>query len=571
MSLRTRSTRSSGPRWRGPDILTPVPFIGREGIDHTLMLAEKARRGALYQAGRVDERRRAMMMERCRHDLLFFADHFAWTFDPRLLAHMPMVLFPAQRAYLEFVEQRLAAGQDFLCEKSRDMGVTYLNVIFAVQRWLFEPAFVTGFCANLQDLVDQLGNPKSILEKARMILRRLPAWMMPEGFRFGTHDMLCKITNPATGALMIGEGGDNAGRGGRCTLYLIDEAAHLARPDKVNAATSATAKVRGWVSSVQGMGNLFARLRHEGNTPVIRLHWTDDPRKSPEWAEAERRRLGSVTFAQEHDIDYGASVEGLLIEKAWIDAAVELGQLVTWAPHGPAIAGLDVGVGGDRSVLVVRQGPLVQMPIAWGDPDTGGTALRAIEHCRTAGVRRLIYDSVGVGEGVGSTLRGERERGLELVEFVAGEAASNVVQADGRSAKEWFRNIRAEAWWMVRERCRRSYERVLFERGLPNGEEHPLEECLMLPNSLELRHELNLPRYFRRSTGGTSKIIIESKDELRGRGIKSPDHADALVMACYEMATESWLVSETGTAYGSTLAALEEASPWGREEAPRPW
>lgn len=545
------------------------------------MTREMARRLAIYDAGDANPTTQRILLELARKDLGFFTDQFVWTFDPRLMIDMPMVLFPKQREYLAFVEQCLDTPTDFLCEKSRDMGVTYLNVVIAVHRWLFFPGFITGFCANLVELVDQLGNPKSILEKVRMVLKHLPRWMQPEGFRFGVHDMFCRIINPATGAVIIGEGGDNAGRGGRTSLYLIDEAAHLSRPDRVNAATSATSRCRGWVSSVNGMGNLFARLRHEGHTPVITLHWRDDPRKDEAWAAKEKLRLGATVFAAEHDIDYGASVEGLLIVKPWIDAAVELGQRLQaqgWKPRGPVIAGLDVGVGRDLSVLILRQGPLVSMPESWADPNTIKTALHALEVCRAAGARQLVFDPLGVGAGVADTLAAENagrdgldDPWLAITPFNAGNPATDTVQHDGRTAREWFRNLRAEGWWRVRERLKRSFELLLHLDGKDGGVAHEPEDCLLLCNSVPLRHELNLPRWFLASMGGSTKIQVEGKDHLKQRGIKSPDFADALVMCCHEGGLETWAADAVIPVDPRPAPEWQGPAPWQQEGRPAPW
>src|SRR5438132_289773 len=77
--------------------------------------------------------------------------------------------------------------------------------------WLFKPGYKAGFGSHKLDLVDRIGAPDSILEKVRFLLRHIPEWMRPVGFVFGKHDSYCKIVNPATGATITGEGGDNIG------------------------------------------------------------------------------------------------------------------------------------------------------------------------------------------------------------------------------------------------------------------------------------------------------------------------------------------------------------------------
>jgi hypothetical protein len=57
---------------------------------------------------------------------------------------------------------------------------------------------------------------------------------------------------------------------------------------------------------------------------------------------------------------------------------------------------------------------------------------------------------------------------------------------------------------------------------------HPPEEMISIPNCPDLIAEVSAPLAFRTETG---KVKIESKKDMARRGVKSPDHADALVLA----------------------------------------
>ncbi|WP_404589118.1 hypothetical protein, partial [Neisseria gonorrhoeae] len=89
-------------------------------------------------------------------------------------------------------------------------------------------------------------------------------------------------------------------------------AAFVANAETVEKALSGNTDCVIWVSSVNGMGNLFARKRHSILKPhqIFRLHWRDDPRKTEEWATAKQASFSDpTTWASEYDIDYSASVE----------------------------------------------------------------------------------------------------------------------------------------------------------------------------------------------------------------------------------------------------------------------
>jgi hypothetical protein len=214
---------------------------------------------------------------------------------------------------IRWLDEMVAAAREGLVEESRDIGWTWVAGGYAVHRWRFCPGFKTTFGSRIEDLVDQKGNPDSIFGKIRLLLDRLPHWMMPQGFNASEHDNHMRLLNPNNGNVISGEGGKNMGRGGRSTLYIVDEGAHIDQADKVDAAIIGNADTRIWASSANGSGNAFFRKRHSGNIPVFQFHWRDDPRKDEAWAEAKKKEVNPVVWASEYDIDYAASVDGICI------------------------------------------------------------------------------------------------------------------------------------------------------------------------------------------------------------------------------------------------------------------
>jgi hypothetical protein len=150
------------------------------------------------------------------------------------------------------------------------------------------------------------------------------------------------------------------------------------------------------------------------------------------------------------------------------------------------------------------------------------------------GVRSLRFDATGVGHGVGAVLK----RGSGPVRSAAvlvGNPPSDTMWPDGKTSKEKFLNIKAESWWLCREAAKNSYEMMLFLTDPENTEaiEHPIEECLMLPqdsdgpDAMTLNSQLSRVKW---QTTVAGKIQIESKEQLKKREIPSPDHADALML-----------------------------------------
>ena len=497
--------------------------------------AEKARREANQWA---TEKRR------CAEDIGYWFDTYVWTFDPRLAgkpdgAFVRLKLWPKQREFVAWLLERIEKGEEGLAEKSRDVGATYLCAGVALHRWLFQPGFKATFGSRKVDYVDKKDNPDSIFAKLRIMWRRLPAWMLPEGFAPVQHDNYMRLSNPKTEAIISGEGGDDMGRGGRSSLYILDEAAFVPNAETTEAALSGNTDCVIWVSSVNGMGNLFARKRHSILQPhqIFRLHWRDDPRKTEEWAKAKEASFSDpTTWASEYGIDYSASVEGTCIPAAWVESAKRLVELEPrFVSSATGTTGLDVGAGKSKSVYVTRRGSLVLPPAARRDPDTTETAYWGLAGALKDGASLLNFDAPGVGAGVSSTLMRAENKGLGVHAVNTGIAPSGMVWPDGRTSVEIFANLKAELWWLCRTALQRTHEHVLFLLGKVGGKEHPIEDLLAMPSgdqdSDALCLQLSLVKWGRNERG---KISIETKIALKRRGIDSPDHADALVLTWAE-------------------------------------
>ncbi|MCE5200239.1 hypothetical protein LLG39_14830 [bacterium] len=493
-------------------------------------------------------------------DIVRFFNDWVWTYDPRLTSpFVPMVLFPRQAEFLHWIEEREAQEEDGIAEKSRDMGLTWLCAGFLTHHWLFREGFKGSIGSRKLQLVDTLGDPDSIIEKIRLILRYLPKWMYPAGWDPKTCDNFCKLINPANGSTITGEAGDEIGRGGRSSIYIVDEAAFLARPQKVEAALSANTKCRIYVSTPNGNGNPFAKKRASGKVAVFTMHWKDDPRKNawqivrqvdeevigsgpggssppaqiPDgciirypWYEAEKERLRDpVTVAQELDIDYTASVEGIAIPAKWVQAAVNLHKRITLPQSQYAVAGLDVADGGGcESVLTIRRGAVVVDIHSRNDGGTTDTANWALDLSQSAGVSVLNYDCIGVGAGIAGTYEARsRSEDLKLsaVAINVGVPATETMWPDGKTAREKFVNLKAELWWTARTRFEKTYEFV--EAGV----EHPIDELISIPDDPRLISQLSNVLHFKTETG---KVQIETKQQLSRRGVASPDFAESFML-----------------------------------------
>lgn len=193
---------------------------------------------------------------------------------PRL---MPFILFPKQEDMVLWLQDCIRDGEGGLCEKTRDMGATWLCCAFSIWLWLFQDDVSIGWGSRKESLVDKLGDPDSIFEKMRMILRYLPDFMLPEGFDIAKHATYMKIINPQNGSSITGESGDNIGRGGRSLIYFKDEALTL---------SSKILTVSGWklmgdltmqdrVIDVNGKPQNITNINDAGEFEIYRVGFCD--------------------------------------------------------------------------------------------------------------------------------------------------------------------------------------------------------------------------------------------------------------------------------------------------------
>jgi len=174
---------------------------------------------------------------------------------------------------------------------------------------------------------------------------------------------------------------------------------------------------------------------------------------------------------------------------------------VAASKSAPMVWGLDVArFGSDRSALCKRQGNVVTESIrTWKNLDlmqlTGAVVAEFNALAPSEQPREILVDSIGLGAGVVDRLR---ELGLP---------ARGINVSESPAMGGTYRNLKAELWykakaWLEARDCKLAKDEVLIS-------------------------ELATVRYTFTSNG---KIAIEGKDEIKKRGLPSPDKADAFVL-----------------------------------------
>lgn len=442
-----------------------------------------------------------------------FISDWGTTSDPRNAevgrpVDVPFLLFPKQREYIEWLYTQWKAREDGVTEKSRDAGVSWLCCAFGAWMWLFYPQTVVGFGSRKEEYVDTLGDPKSLFWKIRAFLNGLPKEFRPDGYNEREHAPFMRILNPENGASIVGEAGDNIGRGNRTSIYFKDESAFYDRPDAIDAALSQTSNCKMDVSTPNGAGNPFYKKAKGGKIKKFIFSWRDDPRKDDAWYAKQCERLEPHIVAQEIDRNYEASVVNAFIAGDIVDDAQRRGPA-----NFPMTGKLRVGVdparfGNDKFAVTIRRGRVVLKMVETQNLDSiqGAAWVKSLIEPYGERPEQIAVDEIGVGAGVVDQLKGWYGN------IVVGINSS--IRMDGDKKREE----------MVVERAT---EVIYYNtRAFMWGEMKEWMKGASIPMDNELKAELTSIRYGYR--GGS--ILLESKDDMRKRGVKSPNKADSLAM-----------------------------------------
>lgn len=475
-----------------------------------------------------------------RTDPAQFIIDWGMTFDPRnvergLPAALPFLLFPKQEAWVHWFLERWRNREPGITDKSRDGGLSWLAVSTAATLCLFTEGIVAGFGSRKEEYVDKADQPKSLFWKARMFLRELPREFRGSWNR-DKHAPHMRIVFPDTRSVMTGEAGDGIGRGDRASFYFVDESAFLERPLLVDAALSQTTNCRIDISTPNGMANPFAQRRHSGKTSVFTLHWRDDPRKDQAWYDKQVADIDNpVIIAQELDLNYSASVEGVLIPSAWVSAAIDAHKKLGIEITGTRHAGLDVADEGiDKNAFAGRRGMLLEYLEQWSGKggDIYQTVTKAFGICDELGYESFEYDADGLGAGVrGDANNINQERtaaGKSRIRDIPFRGSAQVDDPDGemvpkRLNKDYFANLKAQSGWWLRLLFQNTYRAVVEK--LPFDPNKIICIDSRLQHLVALTMELSQPTYTVNQTG---KIVIDKAPE----GSRSPNLYDA-VMICF--------------------------------------
>lgn len=287
-------------------------------------------------------------------------------------------------------------------------------------------------------------------------------------------------------------------------MVIVDEASGV--PEVVYEAAAGTLSTSGSIAILIGNPTRARGLFYRTHT-ALTDHWqcykvssADSSRVDQAFIEDIRKTYGpdSNQFRVRVLGEFPTSEEDMVIPYELASSA--LGRDVEPIPDAPIYWGVDPGRGGDATGFCARTQTHVTSLEEWHYPDL----MRVVGKIKTRwddtppGERpqSIFVDSIGLGAGIADRLR---ELNLPVVDVNVSEAPS---------MRERFPRLRAEVWFQCRS--------WLEGRNV---------SIMRLPLAEQLVDELSSPEMRLLSNGKTD---VETKDDMRRRGLKSPNLADAL-------------------------------------------
>jgi hypothetical protein len=211
---------------------------------------------------------------------------------------------------------------------------------------------------------------------------------------------------------------------------------------------------------------------------------------------------GVKAFRQEYPCTpqeaFQSSGEDVFISPEIATAAAKMEDV---EKYGPLLIGVDPArFGDDRSAIIRRQGRCIFGKQTFVKYDTMQLAGICHNILTNDPVEKMFIDTIGIGAGVYD----------RLVELGHGDKVVSVNVAQTPRDQKKYYNTRAELWGELRE----------FLLDLPCS----------IPDDNELLSDICSVQYKFDSKG---RLVIEKKEDMKKRGVRSPDTAEAVILTFY--------------------------------------
>lgn len=347
-----------------------------------------------------------------------------------------------------------------------------------------------------QDRISDVGSPDEWFAVARTARKENPDALQ------GFHASEVVISAEGDSVAEIGEGGQ--------ILFVVEEASGV--PDEIFEVAEGALSSHGarliMVGNPTRNTGYFARSHKQDRadyTAVLHFSCADSPLVDPGYRDRLVRKFGdgSNVVRVRADGEFPKQDDDVLISLE--DAEACLNREPGWDGSERRL-GVDVArFGDDRTVFVLRQGSNIEHVVIRAKQDTMATAGDAVNFAALWNANRIYVDVIGVGSGVVDRLKELRQPVVPV--DAAAAAPLRPLQTEAKPAKLRDYLWQEVAAWVKDE-----------QPSFAGVDKHVAED---------LAGELASVKYAVDSSG---RMVVESKDKMKARGLRSPDIADALAV-----------------------------------------
>jgi hypothetical protein len=340
----------------------------------------------------------------------------------------------------------------------------------------------------------------------------------------------------------------------RYVLIIIDEACWVPK-DLWMAAGSLAANANSRILAIgnpDDPGSYFSEVCKPGSGwNVIRISYRDTPNFSGEpvssllkelliseiYVDDMRHEVGEqgAPFISKCEGEFPTEAEDAVVSTTKLMNCMRPEQSHTAKELTPHELGWDVGAGGDKSAVRERMG--VKVGRVWypkGGADTMKQVGEVVNIINQTKVTAIKIDTIGVGHGAADRLEELRREGKHNAKVVR-------VNVSTKSTKPLkFMRLRDEIWWTIGHQM--INEGVLDLHGLDDA---------TVAQLLSPKYQLD--------SGG--RVNVEAKDETKTRLGRSPDDADALLLAFFKGSGQGSAFQEAWRKLAAKEAGMPEAQP----------
>ena len=272
------------------------------------------------------------------------------------------------------------------------------------------------------------------------------------------------------------------------------------------------------------------------NTIVMKINYNDNPFLSDTMrAEVEAAKAEDYeNYLHVYEGNPKSDDEESVIKRSHVMAAIDGHSTLGIEISGIRRIGFDVAdAGEDYCAMVESYGSLNVWADQWKAKED-----ELLKSCSKVWAKAresnslIVYDAIGVGATSGAKfneLNTSNKVRIEHQKFFAGGAVAkpdSQYQRSGIKNRDYFANIKAQAWWLIADRFRNTYNAVR------NGQSFNDDDMIFIdgdmPHLNQLIDELTSPKQDYDNAG---RVKVEGKKDLSKRDIASPNLADAFIMA----------------------------------------